>query len=189
MDVDVNFLFELGQLKRVKRSGWWTIGIENPESVAEHSFRAAALGYILAKMENVNTEKTVLMCLFNDLHETRINDLHKVGHRYIDFKSAETKVFKEQMKLLPKEMSDELTKNHMEFQNQTTKEGIVARDADLLECAIQAREYICKGNKNAKNWIDNIKKLLETESAKKIIEEIEKKDAYKFWEELKKIKR
>ncbi len=33
------FLFEVGYLKRVRRSGWWLLGNKTPESVAEHSFR------------------------------------------------------------------------------------------------------------------------------------------------------
>ena len=40
------YLFELGQLKRVKRSGWWVAGVDQPESVADHSFRCAALSLI-----------------------------------------------------------------------------------------------------------------------------------------------
>jgi putative hydrolases of HD superfamily len=31
------YLYEIGQLKRVKRSGWWMAEIVDPESVAEHS--------------------------------------------------------------------------------------------------------------------------------------------------------
>ena len=30
-----------------------------------------------------------MMTLFGDIHEARINDLHKMGHSYIDFKKAE----------------------------------------------------------------------------------------------------
>lgn len=76
----VQFLFEAGQLKQVKRSGWWMINIKDPENVAEHSHRCAIVGYVLSKMENVNTEKVVLMCLFQDFAEARITDLHKVAH-------------------------------------------------------------------------------------------------------------
>src|SRR3989338_6068582 len=92
----LNFFYELGQLKRVKKSGWWLLGIENPESVAEHSFRTAVIGYFLAKLEKADENKVTLMCLFNDLHEARLNDLHKVGHKYINFREAETKAHKEQ---------------------------------------------------------------------------------------------
>ena len=179
----INFLFEVGQLKRVKRSGWWTINIKDPETVAEHCQRCAALGYFLAKLEKVDSSKVVLMCLFNDLHETRINDLHKVGHKYIDFREAEDQVQKDQLEELDPELLGILT----EFQERETKEAIVARDADLLENALQAKEYLKIGYKDAQIWINNVKKLVKTDSAKKMVEEIESTDPNAWLQGLKKI--
>ncbi|MCS7130781.1 MAG: HD domain-containing protein, partial [Archaeoglobaceae archaeon] len=39
----VKFIHEVGSLKLTPRSGWLKIGIEFPESVAEHSFRTAII--------------------------------------------------------------------------------------------------------------------------------------------------
>ena len=39
-----NYLYELGVLKRVRRSGWWLAGVKDAESVAEHSFRRTGSG-------------------------------------------------------------------------------------------------------------------------------------------------
>jgi len=186
-----DFLFETGQLKRVKRSGWWLINIDNPETVAEHSHRAAVIGYILAQMEkteDIISERVVLMCLFNDLHEARINDLHKVGHRYIDFKEAETKAHREQTMLLG-ETGRRIFSLHEEFQEQKTKESIIARDADLLECAVQAKEYMDIGYKDAQNWIDNVRAVLKTKNAKELLSVIEKTSSNDWWKGLKKITR
>ena len=185
----VKYLFEAGQLKRVRRSGWWMIGVEHPESIAEHSFRAAIVGYILGKMENVNADKVAMMALFNDMHEARLNDLHKVGHRYIDFRKAEKKAFDEQVQRLPKEIADGLKRNFSQFSTDSTKEGVVARDADLIECALQAKEYIDKGFKDANDWLKNIKKHIRTNSAKKLLGKIEKGDSNLWWKGLKKTER
>jgi putative hydrolase of HD superfamily len=185
----VKYLFEAGELKRVRRSGWWLIGVEHPESIAEHSFRAAIVGYILGKLESANAEKVALMTLFNDMHEARLNDLHKVGHRYIDFKSAEKKAFEEQVEMLPKKIADELKNNFSQFQTDSSKEGIVARDADLIECALQAKEYIDKGLKDAQDWLNNIRKHIKTDSAKKMLNAIEKGDSNSWWKGLKKTER
>ena len=46
-----NFLYEMGLLKRCRRTGWWVAGVDDPESIAEHSFRAALIGYLLAVLE------------------------------------------------------------------------------------------------------------------------------------------
>src|SRR3990167_9386326 len=93
----LNFFAEAGLLKMIKRSGWWVAGIKDPESVAEHSFRCAIIGYYIDHMEKADPFKVLLMALFNDIHEARINDLHKMGHHYIDFREAENKVFKDQV--------------------------------------------------------------------------------------------
>lgn len=182
------FLYEAGQLKRVKRSGWWLININDPENVAEHSHRAAIVGYVLAKLEGADANKVALMCLFNDLHESRINDLHKVGQRYINFREAETKAHREQTEKIGA-IGKEIFALHEEFQAQKTKEAVVARDADLLENALQAREYLKIGYADAQDWIDNIWKVIKTESAKKLLCEIEKTDPNDWWRGLKRIER
>ena len=93
----LDFIAEAGLLKRVKRSGWWVLGIEGGESVADHSFRCAVIGYILAKMEGADPYKVLLMTLFNDIHEARISDLHKMAQRYINGKEGEDKALAEQI--------------------------------------------------------------------------------------------
>ncbi len=183
-----NFFYEAGQLKRVRRSGWWTINIKDPESVAEHSFRAAVIGHALARLENADAARVTLMCVFNDFHEARLNDLHKVGHRYIDFKEAETRAHREQMEPLGM-LGKELFALHEEFQQQKTKESLVARDADLLEGLVQAREYQKTGYADAQNWIDNIRKILVTPSAKRLAAALEQADPNDWWRGLKKSER
>lgn len=184
----VNFFFETGMLKHAKRSGWWLINIKDPENIAEHSFRTAVISYFLAKLENVNTEKVVMTCLFHDLHESRVNDLHKVGQRYIEFKDAEKKASKEQTESLG-DFGKEIFELNEEFQNQKTKESIIAKDADYIEVAVQAKEYLEIGYKDAQNWINNCKKCVKTKSAKKLLELVDKTSSNDWWRTLKKIQR
>ena len=70
-----NFLYEMGLLKRYKRAGWLIAGVDNPESIAEHSFRTAIIGFLLAVMEGADPAKTAALCLFHDTQETRIGDV------------------------------------------------------------------------------------------------------------------
>jgi len=181
----INFLAEAGQLKRVKRSGWWVLGVKDPESVAEHCFRCAVMGYILAKMEKADSHKVLLMTLFNDIHEARINDLHKMGHTYIDFKEAEKRVFHEQKELLPEIMKNELDSLRSEYDKQHSKEAIVARDADILECILQAREYMDLGVRHASSFIDVGRKFLKTKSAKRLVKNIKSWNSKDWWFHLK----
>jgi putative hydrolase of HD superfamily len=185
----IDFISETGMLKRVRRSGWWVLGIKDAESVAEHSYRCAAIGYALSKMENVFGYKVLLMTLFNDLPEARINDLHKMAQRYVDFEKAEDKVFSEQINSLPKDIKEELSKLHAEYRSQKTKESIIARDADILECLIQAKEYYLHGYKEAVKFMKKAPQHLKTKSAKRLWYLAKKMQLNQWWERLSEFRR
>lgn len=179
------YLYELGQLKKVRRSGWWVAGVENPESVAEHSFRMAVIASILAQLEGADPEKATLMALFHDVSETRTNDLHRIGRRYVDWENVEKKVIKDQSKRLPDEMAKRITSLLSEFEEGVSLEARVVRDADLLECLVQAREYQALGYEDVADWISNSQVALVTDSAKKIAAECLETEPKEWWQGLK----
>ncbi|MFH1285036.1 MAG: HD domain-containing protein [Candidatus Micrarchaeota archaeon] len=171
-----NFIFELGMLKRTPRSGWLSLGIKDCESVAEHSFRMAVLAMILAKMEGANEERVLKMCLLHDLPEARTSDLSYLHAKYA--KADMEKAAKDSLDglLFEKEALALIT----EFEAQKTKEAIVAKDADYLECIFQAKEYLEIGFKFAEHWIKNAKKKLKTKSARELEEEMEKTSSFEW---------
>ncbi len=181
----VQFLFEAGYLKNVDRSGWWLLGNKDPESVAEHSFRCTILGYILAKLEKVDTSKVIMMCLFHDVHETRTNDLHKIAQKYINLEEAGEKVTREQLEPLKGPIGKEIEGILSELTNQESKESVVAADADILECAMQAREYQTHGYDDAVDWVMRAKDKLRCDSSKKLLSIIEHSDPNEWWKKLK----
>ena len=185
----VNFFAEAGLLKRVKRSGWWVAGIENPESVAEHCFRCAVIGHYLAHCEGVDPYKVITMTLFNDIYESRINDLHKMGHYYIDFKNAEKKVFADQISQLGEPIKKELKHFRDEYDAQKSKESIVARDADILECLVQAKEYFDNGYPVAKKFFQKAPDHLKTKTAKNLWKQIRRWDSHAWWQGVVKFER
>ena len=185
----VNFFAETGLLKKIKRSGWWVAGIKDPESVAEHSFRCAVIGYYMAHCEQADPCKVMSMSLFNDIHEARINDLHKMGHYYIDFKDAEKKVFKDQVAGLPLDVKSALTRLREEYDGQATKESVIARDADILECLLQAKEYYDSGHLKARKFFQTAPDHLKTTTAQQLWEEIREWDSGGWWEHVVKFER
>jgi putative hydrolases of HD superfamily len=185
----VNFFAEAGLLKRVKRSGWWVAGIKDPESVAEHSFRTAIMGFCLAEREGVDPLKVMTMALFNDIHESRINDLHKMGHYYIDFKNAEKKVFHDQVADLPSKLKAQLSAFRREYDAQETAESILARDVDILECLIQAKEYYQDGHERAKYFLTRAPEYLKSTTAKKLWKVITRWDSDEWWRSVVKFER
>jgi putative hydrolase of HD superfamily len=179
------FLYEMGQLKRVKRSGWWIAGVKDPESVAEHTFRTAAIAYLLARLEGADSGKAVLMALFHDLPETRTNDAHRIVRRYADWRNVDKKAIGEQSNRLPDEVANQVVSLFEEFEKEVSSEAKVVRDADLLECIVQAREYQALGYHDVADWILNAQAALKTESAKKIAAECVKTEPKEWWQGLK----
>ncbi len=179
------FLFEVGYLKRVRRSGWWLLGNKTPESVAEHSFRCTIIGYLLAMSEKVDASKVIMMCLFHDVHEARTNDLHKIAQKYINLEEAGAKASQEQLELLKGSVGKEVEDILSDLANQESRESIVAEDADILECAMQAREYQAQGYEDAVDWIERAKDRLRCESSKKLLSIIEHSDPNEWWKKLK----
>ncbi|OGP95008.1 MAG: hypothetical protein A2157_03020 [Deltaproteobacteria bacterium RBG_16_47_11] len=172
----------MGQLKRVKRSGWWIAGVKDPESVAEHTFRTAVIAYLLARLEGADTGKAVLLALFHDLPETRTNDAHRIVRRYADWRDVDKKAMSEQSKRLPEEVANEVVSFFEEFEKEVSSEAKLARDADLLECLIQAREYQALGYNDVTDWILNAQAALTTESAKKIAAECLRTEPKDWWQ-------
>ncbi len=177
----VEFILEAGALKRVPRSGWSVLGIDSPESVADHSFRCAVIGYMIAHMENVSVYRVLLMTLFNDIHEARITDLHKMAQRYIDAEAAEDASFEHQMDPLPKVIKDEMTDIRGDYRQQDSPESIIARDCDILECLIQAKEYTEHGHKGAALFMTKAPKHLKTKSAKSLWQLAQSMDVNAWW--------
>lgn len=183
----LKFMYEAGQLKRVKRSGWWLAGVKNAESVAEHVYRACVVGWLIAEMEGANPERVVSLIAFHDMAETRSNDFHKVAARYFEKREAELRIVEEQTSEIPHRISENIRKLFQEFKSGDTKESIVARDADYVEASLQAKEYAEQGFESANNWIQNVKKLVRTESAKRLVDGIEHTTSTSWWKGLKKL--
>ena len=58
-----------------------------------------------------------------------------------------------------------------EYEAAETLEARCARDADKLECLLQAREYEDQGHRNVQPWIDSSLASLQTASAKQLAAE------------------
>lgn len=178
------FMHELGMLKRVQREGWKLLGITHPETVAEHSLRAAQIGFILAKLENYkNPEKICTMLVFHDIGECRIGDLHKVANRYVQVNEKQAVL--DQTQSLG-EIGKSIFSLWDEIEQQKTTAGILAKDADLLEMVVTACEIKQKQIKGVENWFENTKKRLKTQTAKRLFQELITTDPNTWWSGLKK---
>ncbi|WP_328365397.1 HD domain-containing protein [Micromonospora zamorensis] len=163
----MNFIFEAGVLKRAARTGWWFAGVKQPESIAEHSFRTALIGMMLAAMEGADPARVSMLCTLHDTQETRITDIPHIAKRYLTA-VPNTAVTADQVAACPPAVADVITAAVAEYEAGETLEAVVARDADKLECLVQAVEYRHQGVDNVQRWIDSSRAALKTASAHRL---------------------
>ncbi|GAA0333456.1 HD domain-containing protein [Actinoallomurus spadix] len=164
------FVYEIGLLKRYKRSGWLVAGVAAPESIADHSFRAAVLAGVLAALEGASPERAVLLSLFHDSQETRLTDLPYLAKRYVT-RMPNEQVTADQVRGLPAPVADLVSGSVAEYEQRTSLESRCARDADKLECLLQAIEYRDQGHHTIQPWIDSSLAALQTPSGKRLADE------------------
>jgi len=172
----VNFLFETGMLKKTPRTGYQFLG-SGKESVAEHSFRTAIIGYILSLEEKADSQKTTLMCLFHDLHEARTGDHNYVNKKYVQI--DEDKAVEDLTKDIP--FGQKIMDLTREFNQGETTESQIARDADQIDLILELKEQQDLGNRYATEWLYYAEKRLITKSAKKLTREILETDSTEWW--------
>jgi putative hydrolase of HD superfamily len=165
-----SFLFEMGHLKRVPRSGWLLLGVPQPETIAEHSFRVGMVGMALAAIEGADVGHTAAMCLLHDAHETRIGDVPSVGRAYVTTSAPEA-VSQHQTSGMPDAAAKAFQELTAEFEAGTTIEAQVARDADKLETLLQAVEYQAQGH-DTSAWQETSIAALRTDAAKQLAQAI-----------------
>ena len=69
------FFFQIAELKKLPRSGWKIkVGLENSESVAEHSYMMSVMAMVLSDLKNLDSEKVIKMSILHDWAESKIGD-------------------------------------------------------------------------------------------------------------------
>lgn len=177
MNIDkiTNFFFEVATLRRLTRSHRQMIS-EVSDNIADHSFRVAIIGMILAELEKCDTNKVLKMCLFHDVAEARIGDANFLNKQYLELDEEGAR--RDQMEDLPG--ADEILEILEEFEERTSKESIVAKDADLLDQMILQQEYFYKDEHNHDKWQSHTQRYLKTESAKKLAKKIKETNPFEW---------
>ncbi|KOV88306.1 HD family hydrolase [Nocardia sp. NRRL S-836] len=163
------FGYELGLLKRIRRTGWWHVGVRDPESVAEHSLRTAQLAALLAAEEGANPERAAFLALWHDTQETRTGDIPHTATRYLT-KPEPRDITADQTDALPDASRGVVREAVAEYETRQTPEALCAKDADKLEMLLQAVEYRDTGYRRVDGWIDSASKGLATETARRVAE-------------------
>jgi len=171
-----DFLFEVGMLRKTPRTGYQFLGTGR-ENVAEHSFRTAVIGLVLAREAGADPQKTTLMCLFHDLHEARTGDFNYVNRMYN--KSDRDQALRQCL------AGTGLTRMVMEWwkelEETKTLEAELAQDADQIDLMLNLKEQLDLGNKYAQKWLDCSMERLRTEQGKALARKIMETDHTDWW--------
>jgi putative hydrolase of HD superfamily len=163
------FGYELGVLKRIRRSGWWHAGVRDPESVAEHTMRVGQLAALLAAEEGGCPDRAAYLALWHDSQETRTGDLPHPARAYLD-KPDPVRITSDQTADLPQACRDSVRDAVAEYERAETLEACCARDADKIELILQAVEYRESGVARVQEWIESGLASLTTATGRRVAE-------------------
>jgi putative hydrolases of HD superfamily len=181
LDEAVKLAHEWGHLKRLPRTGWLHAGIKFPESVAEHSLRAAMLAWVLAGLEGANPERAATLALFHDSQESRTTDLDHIGRNYLHATPNE-QITADQTAALPQPLAALLRGLIAEYEGRASLEAECARDADKLEMLLQALDYRQQGYATTEPFIQTAVAALRTASGRRLGEAALRSDPAAWWQ-------
>ncbi|NTU72930.1 HD family hydrolase [Candidatus Roizmanbacteria bacterium] len=133
-----------GYLKRLRRTGWVRIGVQDAESVADHVYRTTLLCMLLTKKLNINHERLLQMALVHDLGETATSDIrYEEGAKVIASEEAKNKIEADVLQTLFSNLEDGnyYLELWYEFRDQHTEEAKLLKQIEKIEMALQAVEY------------------------------------------------
>ncbi len=172
-----NFLFQLGFLKKTPRTGYRFLG-SGTESVAEHSYGAQVVGFVLSGLDPAADRfKVMKLCLFHDAVEVRTGDQNYVYKRYVsvDHEKAVNHL------VADNPFGPEIRELIREYEEGRTREAKLAHDADQIDLLLVLKEQKDLNNPYAEAWIENLLKRLHTEEGKTLARAILETDHTDWW--------
>ena len=133
-------------LKNIARQGWIDkLSIENPESVADHSYSMAIMGMVISDLEKYDSEKMLKMILLHDLAESKIGDYTPNQISKENKTKIENNAYDEIINMLPDAIKLQYGEIWEEYQKQESPESKIVYQIDKLEMVLQAKMYQKKG--------------------------------------------
>lgn len=143
----VEFLRRALALKDQMRRGWMRIGIERPESVADHSWGVALL--VLGAAEerpHLDRARLLELAITHDLAEAIVGDLIPGEYAHKGEKIArERRALEDLVDTLPLPLRGRLLARFEELASDATEEARLVHQLDKLEMALQADRYHSQG--------------------------------------------
>ncbi len=126
-------LIEALGLKEVVRAGWVRASVQNPESVAAHSWGMAMLATQMCP-EELDLKRVLQLCILHDVAEVKVGDITPHDNVSAEEKHRLESEAIDSMGIDAKDIFDE-------YEAQITPESQFVRHLDKLDMALQAEIY------------------------------------------------
>jgi putative hydrolase of HD superfamily len=161
----IEFARLVGRLKALPRQGWVDRGISEPESVADHTYRAVMLAWVLGHAAGLDTDRLVKLMLVHDLAEAKVGDTTPYGPLLGDIsedavrrwrellppeqlhaaklekREREAEALGEMIAELPETLAREIRQLARDYAERDSVEARFAAQIDKIEALLQAVEY------------------------------------------------
>jgi len=170
----LDFFNTVANLKKVPRQGWVEkAGINNPESVADHTYSLTVMAMILSELNHLDSNKTIKMSLLHDLAESVTGDITPNNMPKAEKIMLENDAMNKILKKLPDNIQKKYQNIWNEYQDNQTKEAQLVHDLDKLEMALQAKLYSKDMSfETLKQFLNSAMSGVDNSEIKKILAEI-----------------
>ncbi|XP_059074208.1 uncharacterized protein LOC131063902 isoform X3 [Cryptomeria japonica] len=139
----IDFLTLCQRLKTTKRTGWIYREVKDPESIADHMYRMAAMALIAVDIPGIDRDRCVKMAIVHDIAEAIVGDIAPSDGISKEEKSQrERKALEEMCQMLGGGLrAKEIYDLWNEYENNSSPEAKIVKDFDKVEMILQALEY------------------------------------------------
>lgn len=140
----VAFLEVVGALKRTKRTGWVLRGVNDPESVAAHSYRMGIMALLALEDPSLDAAECMRIALCHDLAEAVIGDLVPGAVEPAEKHRREAEAMDAMCSLLASgapRASAEVRRAYAAYETGASPEALFVKDCDKIDMTLQALEY------------------------------------------------
>lgn len=139
---DINFLYEMGNIRLIDRM-WRRFHSKDFANLAEHHFRVFWIAMVIAAHEGgADTGKIAKLCLVHDIAESRAGDVDYISRQYVE--RHEEMAIKDI--LAGTSVEQEFFELWEEYENRTSLESKIAKDADNLDVDFELAEQAANGS-------------------------------------------
>ena len=200
----LHFLIEIGKLKKMPRTGFLWLGIKNPKTIAQHTFRVAIMNWILGERvrPKLDLEKIIKISLVHDLCEVYAGDMtpywgllpkdpqkrKEILKKWVRLpqkikEKRDKEKFRREKKSLEKlirnlepKIKEEIRDCWLEYERLGSREGRFVKQGDKIETLLQAKEYWRNDRTSPVfGWWEEVQELVDESVLLDFLEEVKKK--------------